>query len=190
MSYPIAYNHDLLLFSSVSQSEIDPIFKGRLIALAKALGIIIHVTGNGGNREYEEQVKAFIASGGKSVNGTWTGGNGLAAKPGTSNHEYGLAVDIADEIIKKINSFESTDQQYILKAFGLYKPLTQGNKTSVFENWHIQPIEIVGLSISQRKALKPLEVKGTLKEIQKKHGLSPDGIYGRDTHRVLSSVYL
>lgn len=37
--------------------------------------------------------------------------------------------------------------------FGLFKPLTAGNKTSVREDWHIQPIETIG--VKDKKLLEP-----------------------------------
>jgi hypothetical protein len=141
-----------LKFATVAAGNIHPVFAGRMAALAESMGQIITITPAGGKRETKKQEQLYVKSGGKkNSKGEWYGGNGYAAKPGYSNHEYGVALDVADAWLKKIEQDAHTDRQYILRAFGLYKPLTKGNKTSVCENWHIQPIEIRGITDIAKK---------------------------------------
>lgn len=84
-----------LSFANSKQTLIDPVFAGRLAKYAKDHGIIISVTSNGGKRNYEDQVKAYKASGDRQYkNGNWYGGNGSAAVPGTGWHELGFAIAI------------------------------------------------------------------------------------------------
>lgn len=179
-----------LIFQNVSQKDIDPIFAGRLAALAKEMNEPIHVTGNGGKRNAADQERAYINSGGhKDAKGVWSGGSGMAAIPGTSAHEIGIAIDTADHWLKEIDKVQATARQTILLAFGLYKPLTQGNNASVLEDWHIQPIELNGLTVKQRKLFEPLLVAGNLTEFQRKNKLTPDGVYGPLTDAKAKEVY-
>jgi len=188
--YPWANPAQWLVFTNVPQSEIDPLFASRLAALAKEMGEIIHVTGNGGKRSDIDQIRAYVASGGnKDEHGVWTGGNGLAALPGTSTHELGLAIDAADHWLKDIDKTQATAKQNILLTFGLFKPLTVGNNKTPTEDWHIQPIETAGLTVEQRKLFAPKIAPGTIIDFQKKYKLTPDGIYGAMTHEKLVEVY-
>lgn len=139
-----------LVFTKDWQTDIDPIFAGRLAALAKYTGVKIHISS--GYRSTKEQIASFKRNGGKQdANGNWVGGNGFAAKPGRSWHEFGEAIDTCDAWLKKLEKDASTSQQILLRKFGLFKPLTKGNKTSVEEDWHIQPIETNGVPVDQRK---------------------------------------
>jgi len=123
--------------------NIDPNFLSRLAALAAHFKKPLYISS--GYRSVEQQIVLYKKSGGKQdPRGNWFGGNGRAGKPGNSKHNFGLAVDVSSLWAKAIEQEESTADQKILKKFGLYKPMTRGNDTNIFENWHIQPIELSG----------------------------------------------
>jgi hypothetical protein len=190
-AYPWANPISWLAFANPAQAGIDPVFAGRLSAMAKAWGKGIHITGNGGARDPEDQVHAYIHSGGHMTNdGLWTGGNGTAAKPGQSPHEFRLAIDTSDAWLKALQKDLATAKQTELLKFGLYKPLTKGNGSSVCEDWHIQPIELRGRSgAAFYKTMTPLLVAGSVAEFQSKHGLKPDNVYGPDTAQKAREVF-
>lgn len=149
-AYPLENPKEWLIFRNSWQTDIDPIFAGRLAALAKYTGVKINISS--GFRSTKEQIASFLRNGGsQDKNGNWIGGNGYAAKPGRSWHEFGEAIDTSDMWLKKLEKDASTSQQILLRKFGLFKPLTKGNKTSVQEDWHIQPIETNGVLVEQRK---------------------------------------
>ena len=120
--------------------------------MCKDLGIKGNI--NSGYRSTERQKQLYIQAGGKLINGEWIGGKPTVAKPGGSWHEYHLALDTDTLKIKAINKVESTANQKILTKYGLFKPLTKGNGTSIQEDWHIQPIET--LNIKDKKTIMPL----------------------------------
>lgn len=72
-----------------------------------------------------------------------------AAKPGTSWHEFGLAIDTSTQPIRGMTNAQ-------LKPYGLCKPIAS-------EGWHIQPIETINLgskaNTAAAKALYPVEVE-------------------------------
>lgn len=89
LANPVYY----LRFVDLGEDGIDPIFAGRLAAFSKNNNIILSIAD--GYRSTEEQIKYYVESGGyKDENDVWTGGNGSAARPGYSWHEYGEAIDI------------------------------------------------------------------------------------------------
>jgi hypothetical protein len=150
LNYPIADPADWLIFLHTWQWEIDPIFLGRLAALGKTKNKKINISS--GIRSYDEQVKSYKSTGGyQDKKGNWIGGNGKACKPGTSWHEYGEAIDTSDSWLKALDKNATTVNQKTLLQFGLFKPLTPGNKTIVNEDWHIQPIETNGIATANRK---------------------------------------
>jgi len=97
--------------------SIDPIFAGRLANAA--LMTRCKIESKSAYRSITEQqrlYKLFLRGGLKS-----------AAKPGTSWHEFRLAIDTSTQPIRSMS-----DSQ--LRGFGLCKPV-------IGEGWHIQPIE-------------------------------------------------
>lgn len=75
-----------------------------------------------------------------------------AAKPNTSKHEIGLAIDIPSErnpylsfLSKLYNMPYSAKQQAIAKKYGLIVPLNTIDNPTQAEPWHIQPVETLGL---------------------------------------------
>jgi hypothetical protein len=124
--YPMADPEQWLQFAHASHEAIDPLFAGRLAAFARDHGQVL--TRLFGFRAHDEQVALYKESGGyQDKDGNWTGGNGYAAKPGTSWHEFRMAVDVSDEWAKEIDKDASTNYQKTLLKYGLYKPLTKGN---------------------------------------------------------------
>lgn len=148
-NYPMEDPKKWLIFSNSWQTDIDPTFAGRLAALAKHLGKKITVSS--GYRSTAEQIKSFLRNGGKQdKDGNWIGGNGYAARPGRSWHEFGVAIDTSNLWLKALEKEESTKNQRTLTRFGLFKPMTRGNGCSVLEDWHIQPIETFGVPVTLR----------------------------------------
>jgi hypothetical protein len=143
--YPLELDFNkYLVFQNIQEGDIHPIFKMRLAAFARDI-IKGKMNFLEGSRTYERQVYFYVNSGGKqNSKGIWYGGNGMAAKPGTSKHEFDVAVDSADIKVKNIDSTAPTMKQITLLQYGLYKPMTRGNCTSVIEDWHIEPIETFG----------------------------------------------
>lgn len=143
-----------VIFKYIHQKDIDPIFLRRLGALAQYMNKVINIIS--GYRSTEEQIRLYIASGGKLVNGQWVGGSGFAARPLNSYHEFRLAIDTSSLWLKQLEEHESTHNQKILNKFGLYRPLTKGNKSKIIENWHLQPCELIGQT--NRKKFAPEEI--------------------------------
>lgn len=154
LDYPMADPEKYLKFNNSWQKNIDPVFAGRLAALAsdfaRDYNLKFHI--RSGYRIYEEQVKSYMKSGGyQDENGKWVGGDRTAAKPGHSWHNYGEAVDIEryekyekdSAWLRRLEFNESVFKQEILNKYGLCKPLYKGNPSKIEENWHIQPIETV-----------------------------------------------
>lgn len=122
----------------------DPVLLGRTAALCKYLGMIGLI--NSAKRDEAYQIKLYIEDGGhKNPDGTYSGGSGRVAKPGTSRHIYGLAIDTASKWLKELDKLDASKKQKLLNRFGLHKPLTPGNKSNVYEDWHIEPIETYGV---------------------------------------------
>lgn len=145
LGYPVADPDKFLRFAHGWQTEIDPVFAGRLAALARDKNTYITVLS--GYRSQEEQINSYKDSGGhQDENGNWIGGNGYAAKPGTSWHQYGQAIDTSDPWLKALEKDYKTTEQKTLLKYGLFKPLTVGNGKSVLEDWHIQPVETIGIT--------------------------------------------
>lgn len=180
--YPETNSEKWLIFDKLWQTGIDPVFAGRIAALAQHMGKKIHIIS--GYRSYGEQVKAYKNSGGRQDSkGNWYGGSGYAARPGNSPHEYRIAIDTSDKWLKALEKEAATKKQFTLTKFGIYKPLTKGNGYSVLEDWHIEPIETwIRRSVVRYRELVP-EVDGNMdvKEFQKVIGLVADGIAGPKT---------
>lgn len=113
--------------------KLDPVFAGRLAFAAKDNGINLHLTEayRSPERQAElyRQYQQYLKTGQGSIK--------LAAKPGTSRHEYRLAIDTSTQPIRGM----ANDQ---LAKYGLCKPIKS-------EPWHIEPIELMGLNITQIK---------------------------------------
>lgn len=148
----------LVFFENEEESQIDPIFAGRLAYFGKANHIPVFV--QDGFRSYQLQVQRYVQSGGyQKADGTWTGGDNSAAKPGESWHEFGEAIDTYNlgiyctEYLRNTlySNTAATSQQTELINKGIFKPLTTGNNKSKPEAWHVQPYsETDGIAVQGR----------------------------------------
>lgn len=127
-AYPLASPYKWLVFANPRQSRIDPIFAGRLAALACHHHHKIIIVS--GFRSYKEQLYFYKIC-----------GNKRALKPGSSWHEFGGAVDTTSEWLRRLDNCHLNNQTELLK-YGLCKPLTTGNAYCLDEDWHLQPIEL------------------------------------------------
>lgn len=214
--YPCITNYDEIFkwvkfAPNVDPFAIDPVFLGRYAALCKFLGVIGYVTS--GTRSIERQTVLYIADGGyKLPNGEWTGGSGYVAKPGRSLHNYAMAMDESNKVLKALEKNASFAMQKTLAKFGLCKPLTLGNGGGIYEDWHFQPIETINLTVAQRAALAPVkkldtpvaevDKRGTLKLkdqgedvkllqvklIKKGFKISADGDFGPKTESAVKDL--
>jgi len=138
--YPEAYRSNLT-FQDNNQygaaSKLHPVFADRLNELAKHLGGTITITS--GFRSIQDQVRVIkqVYNPNEHTLDTKTGrliekstGKTRAAKPGSSDHQRGLAVDISKSgIDAQIRNMSNAD----LQKFGLCKPLSN-------EPWHLEAI--------------------------------------------------
>lgn len=185
--------------SNVDIYLLDSVFLGRYAHMCKDLGIKGNI--NSGHRLPLRQIQLYVAVGGYQLeDGTWTGGKKTVAKPGMSWHEWHQALDTDTLEIKKIDKVEATINQKTLMKYGLFKPLTEGNKTTIQEDWHIQPIETLG--VKDKASLKPEgeivvfpcvrkgDVGKFVKKLQellikKGYSLSADGDFGELTEKAV-----
>lgn len=117
--------------------ELDPIFAGRLANASMMTRCKIDSkSAYRSTTEQQRLYKLFLRGGLKS-----------AAKPGTSWHEFRLAVDTSTQPIRAMS-----DSQ--LRGFGLCKPIPS-------EGWHIQPIETLGKS--NKPAFQPVNLSSLIK---------------------------
>ena len=124
-------------------NQIDPVFARRLAACC-AMNLTEGKRSSERQKElYRQKLAGIIKS---------------CAKPGTSYHEFGLAIDTSSQPIRGMNNSQ-------LAKFGLCKPIKS-------EGWHIQPIETAKLgakaNTAAAKALYPYEQEETevVKEIK------------------------
>ena len=135
-----------------SNPNLDPVFLMRLAALARDYGNgqkIKFSDGASGLRTYDEQVRLYKATGGyQNENGEWVGGNGTAAKPGTSSHGFGVAVDVAAGWmwVNSSGTKKALINEDILAKYGLCRP-----DSRTVEIHHLAPIEVKGKSTADLK---------------------------------------
>lgn len=102
--------------SSVDVSLVDP-FETRLLKVLELFGGRVLIVS--GRRSYAEQVALWNA---------YLAGGNLAAKPGTSNHEKGLAADL--RIVDL--SVGWAEVHNIARTYGILFPIAS-------EDWHAEP---------------------------------------------------
>ena len=119
--------------------ELDPVFAGRLACLARDKKVNLSLTeayrSTARQAELYRQYQEYLRTGKGSIKS--------AARPGTSWHEFRLAVDTSTQPIRGMTNAQ-------LKPYGLCKPIAS-------EGWHIQPIETAGKT--NRAAYAPEEVE-------------------------------
>jgi hypothetical protein len=150
LSYPVSDPGKWLIFANQAESQIDPVFAGRLAKFAEDHGRKITMVD--GKRSYQDQVRAYINRGGyfNKKTGQWENGYG-AAVPGSSWHEYGEAVDVGSSWVKSMKNV-NVDRQWEFLRYGLCKPLTNGNNYDPPENWHVQPVETLAVNAYAERA--------------------------------------
>jgi len=118
--------------------QIDPVFAKRLAACC-AMNLTEGKRSSERQKELYRQKQAGIIK--------------SCAKPGTSYHEFGLAIDTSSQPIRGMNNSQ-------LAKFGLCKPIKS-------EGWHVQPIETMRLgidaSVPAAKKLWPVDLSPLLK---------------------------
>lgn len=119
--------------------ELDPVFAGRLAYLAKDKKVNLSLTEAYRSTARQAELYQMYLDYKRTGKGTIKS----AAKPGTSWHEYRLAVDTSTQPIRGMTNAQ-------LKPYGLCKPIAS-------EGWHIQPIETAGKT--NRAAYAPEEVE-------------------------------
>lgn len=164
--------------TSANRDLIDPVLLGRVAALARAKGKKITLTAAGGARDTATQARLFA-----------TLPAGQAARPGTSWHEFGLAVDVSDAWAKELHKSDPTDGQTMLLKYGLFKPLAAGNKPGVIEDWHIQPIETRNVATYARATMAPLGIPMDVKTFQHVRGIPADDKCGPKTSSEAQRAY-
>jgi peptidoglycan hydrolase-like protein with peptidoglycan-binding domain len=113
-----------------TMGNIDPVFKGRLAALARDAGQVAAF--GEGFRSIERQAWFYQ----RYLDGT----GALAAKPGHSRHNMGLAVDAQSGWLQQLDEGKSVAVQNTLLQYGLCKPMADGEGRGR-EPWHIEPVE-------------------------------------------------
>ena len=177
--YPWANPKTYLIIPPTTGDDLDPVFAGRIAAFVRSRKTRATCTSAGGRRDSATQLRLYK-----------TLPRGQAAIPGTSWHEFGLAWDTADQWLRSLYAEVATAQQTELLRFGLYKPMTRGNRTSVLEPWHIQPVETIQFSATKlRPQLAPLEYSIEQKDFQTIFNLTPDGINGPNSMSKAQEVF-
>ena len=113
-----------------TMGNIDPVFKGRLAALARDSGQAASF--GEGFRSVARQAWFYQ----RYLDGT----GALAAKPGQSRHNMGLAVDTQSSWLQRVDEGKSVSAQNTLLRYGLCKPMADGEGRGR-EPWHIEPVE-------------------------------------------------
>jgi peptidoglycan hydrolase-like protein with peptidoglycan-binding domain len=180
-NYPHADPKQYIAFMNAGQEGIALEFAQRLAAFFKAKSKIGYISSGYRNvaRQkvlYEQNCKDHPPA-----------GDGYVARPGNSWHNGRCAIDLDDRGFWK-KYMESGDMKRTIKRQELYKyglclSLNHVDAHTVFEWWHIQPIETIGYTGDRTKFLDPddrISESGeiTIKDFQKAMGLRDDGIVG------------
>ena len=145
----------------------NPEFKKNLLAMAEEYGA---VTGkklpiNDAHRETAEQAKLYASM-----------PKGRAAKPGTSLHEFGLAIDADSATLNEL------DKMGLMKKYGFTRPVGA-------EPWHVEPAGIQG-NLNQAKQDPNVASNAVLNSVGGGgggYGTEPGARkYGRDTALAVS----
>ncbi len=113
-----------------TMGDIDPVFKGRLAALARDAGASAEF--GEGLRSLDRQAELYR----QYLDGT----GALAAKPGQSLHNMGLAVDTRSAWLLALGDGLPVERQTALLEYGLCKPLADAAGVAR-EAWHVVPVE-------------------------------------------------
>ena len=108
-------------------------------------------------------------------------GRCIVGAPGSSNHNYCLALDIEDSWFKALTNLE-------LVVWGIVKPMAH-------EKWHVELTATRGMSKVQKETIRDTTLKGdkkdmTTKGFQKMTGLFEDDIAGPITKAKAKEIML
>lgn len=155
-------------FGSPDVNNLNAVFADRLTRMneeAAALGYEVEVCS--GYRDIAHQQRLYDENLRKN-GGTPTGS---VAKPGSSAHNWGIAVDLMVSgngvYIRRISSAEdyvnrdTPAWRALLKKHGLHQPLHPDNKPRAPEKWHVEPVETIG----RRGKEHFMRISNTLKDI-------------------------
>jgi hypothetical protein len=138
-----------LSFTSEMSSHCSLVFLRRLAALARDIGHTM--TGICGRRDSITQQRLWDTDL-KNHKGV---PSGRVARPYTSWHEFGCAVDLDGTFWKEYSMknwmIYSRKVEKQLAKYGLMLPMNKVDSPSVLEWWHIQPIETSGIGSAKRK---------------------------------------
>lgn len=151
--YPAADPAGLLSFYHPEQVGIALVFAQRLAAFAKAKGKRLNILS--GYRDVVLQKKLYD----QNCKEHPPSGNGYVARPGSSWHNGRCAVDLDDcnfwQHYMETGDMHKTVKQQELYKYGLCLPLNRVDAATVFEWWHIQPIETLGYTGDRTRFLGP-----------------------------------
>jgi LAS superfamily LD-carboxypeptidase LdcB len=140
-----------LIFYHPEQSGISAVFASRLAAFAKYKKKKLGITS--GYRDVIKQTQLYA----QNCKEHPPAGNGYVAKPGSSWHNGRCAVDLDNarywQKYMEAGDMKKTALKQELARFGLYLPLNRVDAKTVFEWWHIQPIECLGYKGDRTKFL-------------------------------------
>jgi hypothetical protein len=148
--YPNANPKEWLVFSHPEQVGISLELARRLAAYAQSKNRKLTISS--GYRDVVYQKKLYD----QNCKEHPPSGNGYVARPGNSWHNGRCAVDVGGTYWKALHEkgdMLKTAKQQELAKFGLYLPLNRKDASTVFEWWHIQPIELLGYSGDRTKYL-------------------------------------
>jgi hypothetical protein len=143
-SYPVA---DPKIYLIGDTEGLDPLLAGGIAYVFKVesnkKGKIIKGTVTSGYRSEEEQEELYKQYQEGKIK--------LAAKPGTSKHQFRLAADMSTKPIRNMTNAE-------LKQYGLCKPIKS-------EPWHIEPIEIQNSNWKQYEPTEGVSMIDRIKNV-------------------------
>ena len=191
-AYPGADPQGKIAFLRAGQEAISLVFARRLAAYVEYVRrqtgkpkLLMRISS--GYRDVAYQQKLYD----QNVKQYPPSGNGYVAKPGNSWHSGRVAVDVQDDGFWKGYMIEEnmhkTRTAQPLYKYGLYLPLNYKDANSVFEWWHIQPVELYGAKGDRTKYLDAddkiygRDSKMDVLEFQRITGLVADNIPGAKT---------
>lgn len=143
--------------AGVDIDNLDPNLKGALQGAAaeykQETGKSVNVTS--GYRSVEKQAELYKQDPSK------------AAKPGSSLHNFGLAVDVSSADANRM------DQLDILEKYGLERPLLHGKGRIRPEPWHIQPVGATKPSSPDSGPSERATPSGSIKDVSSRISQSP-----------------
>jgi hypothetical protein len=203
--YPIG-DPKTLVFMNPGQEGIALEFAKRLAAFFRDHGKTGYISS--GYRSVERQKEIWFQNGGTYKNGEWIWNvidpktkkrkPQTVAVPGNSWHNGHCAIDLDDrnywQAYMLSGDMHKTIKKQELYKYGLCLPLNYIDASSVYEWWHIQPVETIGyhgdrtMFLDQDDKIYGGDYEVTVKEFQQITGLTPDNIAGPKTQEKAKEV--